>query len=511
MFKANRVLAIIALFFFVFSMASCGGGGGREGGGTETTPPQVSDDVFKSGDGTTQIEEDRVRAIFGTDDTQVQVSASNTGLIQKSEVIYGIPYLMQYPPCSSKAESGGYSNANCGPTSYVMAEAFFKNNSPNEGYLKMTLKYLYEKIFGYGDPALADQNYLYCGGFLNESGDCASGDNPKDDACGASIYDLEKLAQAHSLNAQAVDTLTADEKERAKNVLINASKDGQLVIVRATYQGCNNSTKMIKDGYGHYMLVTGIDINRNIAYVNDPYKPKDCSANFNYKQYTIDSFLDSWCNKEIEGKKYCFYVLISPKGKSLPIGIINSCLLFPDALVGEEYSAKLSAIYGIGTNYKWTVIGNLPDGLTLTPEGLITGKPTKEGTYTFRVRVYDESTNFSDGTASIKVSSSGFTPTLTITIPKYLTSGNESVLYNFILSATGGKAPYNWSIVSGNLPSGLSLNPGGVISCTPTTAGTYSFTAQVKDSSSPQQTASKEFSITIFKSNNDPVISSISA
>ena len=57
------------------------------------------------------------------------------------------------------------------------------------------------------------------------------------------------------------------------------------------------------------------------------------------------------------------------------------------------------------------------------------------------------------------------------------------------LSATGGTTPYTWSIASGNLPPGLTLNAAqGVISGTPTTLGNYSFTVQVTDAKSLSST-----------------------
>ncbi len=53
--------------------------------------------------------------------------------------------------------------------------------------------------------------------------------------------------------------------------------------------------------------------------------------------------------------------------------------------------------------------------------------------------------------------------------------------YSATLTATGGLPPYTWSIISGSLPPGLSLDTSGNITGTPTTPGTYNFTVQVVD------------------------------
>ena len=79
-----------------------------------------------------------------------------------------------------------------------------------------------------------------------------------------------------------------------------------------------------------------------------------------------------------------------------------------------------------------------------------------------------------------------------------LPSGTQSVSYSATLAASGGRTPNTWSIASGSLPTGLSLNSSnGVILGTPSATGTYNFTIQVTDSSSPVQNVSKALSITI--------------
>ena len=78
-----------------------------------------------------------------------------------------------------------------------------------------------------------------------------------------------------------------------------------------------------------------------------------------------------------------------------------------------------------------------------------------------------------------------------------LPNATQSAAYNQSLAAVGGTAPYSWSILSGTLPSALTLSTGGQISGTPTILGTSTFTVQVTDSGVPAQTATQALSITV--------------
>jgi hypothetical protein len=85
-------------------------------------------------------------------------------------------------------------------------------------------------------------------------------------------------------------------------------------------------------------------------------------------------------------------------------------------------------------------------------------------------------------------------------IPPTLPNGADGVAYNVALSATGdGTPPYLWSLASGSagLPPGLTLSSGGVISGTPTQAGTFYFTILLNDSSVPPLSMQINYSITI--------------
>ncbi|MFH1029189.1 MAG: putative Ig domain-containing protein [Pseudomonadota bacterium] len=76
-----------------------------------------------------------------------------------------------------------------------------------------------------------------------------------------------------------------------------------------------------------------------------------------------------------------------------------------------------------------------------------------------------------------------------------LPAGTVGAAYSQTLAATGGTTPYTWSKKSGTLPAGLTLSAAGVISGTPTTAATSTFTIQVKDKLA--KTATKSLSITV--------------
>ncbi|OGM97667.1 MAG: hypothetical protein A2735_03630 [Candidatus Yanofskybacteria bacterium RIFCSPHIGHO2_01_FULL_41_21] len=72
----------------------------------------------------------------------------------------------------------------------------------------------------------------------------------------------------------------------------------------------------------------------------------------------------------------------------------------------------------------------------------------------------------------------------------------QNTAYTQSLSATGGTAPYIWTLSSGTLPVGLAIS-GSNISGTPTTTGTATFTVKVEDSSSAKQSATKGLTIKV--------------
>ncbi|MFC1660074.1 putative Ig domain-containing protein [Gemmatimonadota bacterium] len=171
----------------------------------------------------------------------------------------------------------------------------------------------------------------------------------------------------------------------------------------------------------------------------------------------------------------------------LPVTITTTTL--PSGIVGTAYSQTLAATGGDGT-YAWAITGGaLPGGLSLNPgSGVISGTPTTPGTFNFTVQATSAGLN---DTQNLSIT---ITPALAITTTT-LPGGTVGTAYSQTLAATGGDGTYTWSLASGTLPGGLSLAAGtGVISGTPTTAGTSNFTVQV---ASAGQTDTQALSITI--------------
>ena len=79
-------------------------------------------------------------------------------------------------------------------------------------------------------------------------------------------------------------------------------------------------------------------------------------------------------------------------------------------------------------------------------------------------------------------------------------AGVHGTPYNFTFAATGGHLPLSWTVTAGTLPPGLTLNPDGAVSGTPTAANStpFAFTVTVTDSSTPTPaTNSVAYAITI--------------
>ena len=157
--------------------------------------------------------------------------------------------------------------------------------------------------------------------------------------------------------------------------------------------------------------------------------------------------------------------------------------------VGVAYSSSMTASGGTPA-YTYSTIGSLPGGLTLNAStGAITGTPTAAGSFSFAAQVHDAAGATATNSCGITIAPAA----LAVGCPN--AAGTVGVAYTSPITATGGTPIYTYSI-TGSLPPGLTVNAGtGTVTGTPTTAGSFSFTAQVSDQA--RGSASTSCAITI--------------
>ena len=182
------------------------------------------------------------------------------------------------------------------------------------------------------------------------------------------------------------------------------------------------------------------------------------------------------------------------------------CVL-PDAVTGLAYAGHLLTSHQAGGALS-VVSGSLPAGLTLpatfTGSGdTVSGTPAPSGVEpgsTFTVQgtgdqgqpLYQAYSIQVDPNEPLAINASGgsaFTGTV-----------GQAFAQNFFLS--GGAGPYTWSVASGSLPPGLTLqtyvdprDANDELVGTPTKAGTYTFTMKLTDYDGQQ--ATQKFTMTI--------------
>jgi cyclophilin family peptidyl-prolyl cis-trans isomerase len=164
-------------------------------------------------------------------------------------------------------------------------------------------------------------------------------------------------------------------------------------------------------------------------------------------------------------------------------------------------SAPSAGVLGIAYSHSFTATGSpaptfstavpLPPGLTLSPAGVLSGTPSALGTFAGTVTATNVA-GTSEQAFNIVINQQ---PAFTNGPPP--ASGTVGAAYSFSYTASGSPAP-TFALTSGALPAGLSLNPSGAISGTPTTAG-GPFTGTVTASNGIGTAATQAFSITIAK------------
>jgi large repetitive protein len=157
----------------------------------------------------------------------------------------------------------------------------------------------------------------------------------------------------------------------------------------------------------------------------------------------------------------------------------------PVAAPGQPYSAQLQfSNPEVGWPVIWDITaGSLPQGLTLSESGLISGTPTGTDAKQFVARAREPFRRFGERQLTLTVASA-------LQARSAATAGEVGLRYRGSVPASGGVSPFTWSVASGALPAGLSLDTAtGVITGVPARAGAFSVTFAVKDAAGQSTTA----------------------
>lgn len=163
----------------------------------------------------------------------------------------------------------------------------------------------------------------------------------------------------------------------------------------------------------------------------------------------------------------------------------------PAGFTTLPYSYRFVATGNLPPTYV-VATGSLPTGLTLDPvTGLLSGTPTASGTFT--LSAVNATSTVTTGSITIPVSAASV-PVLTSTAPSLVAVNGLAYSYRF--TATGGPTP-TFSVQSGDLPAGLTLNSvTGVLSGTPTTTASSTFTIRASNSQGNDTSASVTLNVT---------------
>ncbi len=183
----------------------------------------------------------------------------------------------------------------------------------------------------------------------------------------------------------------------------------------------------------------------------------------------------------------------------------------PSASLGRPYSYQLSTEGGEPRVSYSFAGGRLPTGLSLTMDGLLSGRPGTTGTYSFTVMVSDSCPHGSQRvqknfTIEVKAPPPPppppvvTCPALSITTGQVLEAGEVNRSYSGRIAYSGGSPPVTLSLSGGRLPRGISFSGQGMLSGVPKEAGRFVFSVRATDACPKgSQVATRRFTLNIKK------------
>ncbi len=146
----------------------------------------------------------------------------------------------------------------------------------------------------------------------------------------------------------------------------------------------------------------------------------------------------------------------------------------PPGTSGVPYSQAFTASGGQAPYAFTNEVGRLPNGMTLSPAGSLTGTPAP-ATIPFEIWATDADGREAKVLAGVNVIA------YALSLSPALPPGVLGQSYVGGIGVSGGVPPYTCTLVAGALPPGIALNPNCTLTGAPTVIGSYSFTVSVSD------------------------------
>jgi uncharacterized protein (TIGR03437 family) len=188
---------------------------------------------------------------------------------------------------------------------------------------------------------------------------------------------------------------------------------------------------------------------------------------------------------------------------TLPVALdVAPATELPDSSTDEDYAARITGLDANVTRSD-NALGLLPEGLSVSPRGMITGRPLHPGLYTFGLRGLNERGAFTTVALNLVVTSRN---PLAIETPA-LPGATVQTPYRQRLLAPAASEPARWQLLSGRWPTGLSLD-GDTLTGTPLEEGLFSAVVQVTDASG--RSATRYFELNVVSA-PAPVLNAITS
>lgn len=180
----------------------------------------------------------------------------------------------------------------------------------------------------------------------------------------------------------------------------------------------------------------------------------------------------------------------SQKGPAPEITLAPTSL--PGGIRWQTYNPVTISAAGGNEPYKFSVTeGVLPNGMSLSPEGVLQGSPLEDGDFPITVTAKDRRRYTGSRQYLLAVSM----PNIVLS-PTTFPDGQRGRPYSeTTLSASGGTDPYHFELSDGSLPAGLSLTANGVLSGTPEVVGTFAVFIKATDANGASGSRQYAFNI----------------